>query len=126
MRWLLPIGLDYGYPQNKSGKKPHEGQMDGDIRGEMSGVKAIVIQEESESGKTSFVGKYSPQGDSSYGCVDMSGNIWEWTASRYKPILNRPEVTRRQLGRYSRMHSCSRWYEDGDPSSRSYMAMGFV
>jgi sulfatase modifying factor 1 len=30
---------------------------------------------------TTPVGSYSPQGDSLYGCVDMAGNIWEWTDS---------------------------------------------
>lgn len=36
-------------------------------------------------GTTSEVGNYSPQGDSPYGCVDMAGNIWEWTGSLFKP-----------------------------------------
>jgi len=34
-------------------------------------------------GKT-YVGKYSPLGDSPYGCTDMVGNVFDWTNSRYE------------------------------------------
>jgi formylglycine-generating enzyme required for sulfatase activity len=34
-------------------------------------------------GDTTPVGKYSPQGDSPYGCADMAGNVGEWMGSRY-------------------------------------------
>jgi len=35
-------------------------------------------------GDTSQVGRYSPEGDSPYGCADMAGNVKEWTNSLYK------------------------------------------
>jgi formylglycine-generating enzyme required for sulfatase activity/class 3 adenylate cyclase len=44
---------------------------------------AKVNSAESELRKTTPIGAY-PEGASPYGCLDMAGNVWEWTASAWK------------------------------------------
>jgi formylglycine-generating enzyme required for sulfatase activity len=41
-------------------------------------------------GRTSPVGLYSPHGDSPFGCADVSGNVWEWTASLWGKDWDKP------------------------------------
>ena len=49
---------------------------------ELDGTRCNTIR--AGIGDMTPVGKYSPEGNSPYGCADMVGNVWEWTSSLYK------------------------------------------
>ncbi|MCX6706435.1 MAG: formylglycine-generating enzyme family protein [Candidatus Woesebacteria bacterium] len=94
---------------------------------------------------TTPVGKFSPDSDSPFGCVDMSGNVFEWTSTTigttepwpekfnypYKPNDGREDQTvkTRRVGRggsYSRSEVfCRTSFRFADPPSDRYSAQGF-
>jgi len=66
---------------------------------------------EGRASGTTPVGKYSPAGDSPYGCADMAGNVWEWTHSLYAPYPYTPSDGREKVDDIdSRVLRGGSWY----------------
>ena len=67
-------------------------------------------------GGTTPVGRYSPQGDSPYGCADMAGNVWEWCRTQYRPYPYRAGDGREDPRAYDRrvVRGGSFIYDKGD------------
>lgn len=97
------------------------------------------------TGDTTPVGKYSPQGDSPYGCSDLAGNILEWTSTTigvkdpwpsrfeypYRPKNGREDLSldARRVGRGGNFQRnkdfCRCAFRFADMPSDRYSSMGF-
>ena len=68
-------------------------------------------------GDTTQVGRYSPQGDSPYGCADMAGNVWDWCsdwyADKYYASSPRENPKGPASGQYRALRGGS-WDDDGN------------
>jgi formylglycine-generating enzyme required for sulfatase activity len=87
--WLNQIQNSEFKIQNFQFRLPSEAEWEKAARGVEGNIypwgntfdKNRCNSHESSIGDTTPVGKYSPQGDSAFGCADMAGNVWEWARS---------------------------------------------
>lgn len=68
---------------------------------------------EGGAGGTTPVGKYSPAGDSPFGCADMAGDVWEWTRSALAKYPYDPADGREDAGKtVPRVVRGGSWYDN--------------
>ena len=73
---------------------------------ELGAFTADIMGKENSPTSTYPVGSF-PKGASPYGCMDMSGNVYEWTSEWHEPYPNNPE-RKRMLSYMGHKNGCLR------------------
>jgi serine/threonine-protein kinase len=106
-QWLSrETGKDFTLPSEAEWEKAARGPVPSEVEGTDGRIypwgnvqpRRDLCNFGSNVGDTTPVRKYSPQGDSFYGCADMAGNVWEWTRSLKRAYPYDPEDEREDLG----------------------------
>jgi serine/threonine-protein kinase len=79
--------------------------------------------EESGIGHPTPVGQYGPQASSPYGCEDMAGNVWEWTATSWADDVT-TKVIKGGSWSYEHRYATAR-HRNGSPPYHHSNNLGF-
>jgi len=74
---------------------------------------------ESQRQQTMVVGSF-PDGVSPYGCLDMAGNVWEWSLSQFRPYPYRGDGRNDPTGEGNRALRGGAWFSNGTFARVSY------